>query len=126
MTPDNPIVEIFPSFFEISVSCVTIGSRGLPWGGGGYFRLLPYPVFRRGVSHILRSGRPYVFYIHPWEIDPDQPRVEGLPRPYRFRHYVGLRRCESRFTSLLADFAWTTMAELLRRRSTVVSVGGGS
>jgi polysaccharide deacetylase family protein (PEP-CTERM system associated) len=113
--PDQPVVEVSPGFFEISVSCITIASRGIPWGGGGYFRLLPYSVFRRGARRILRSGRPYVFYIHPWEIDPHQPRVEGLPRPYRFRHYVGLRRCEARFTSLLADFAWTTMADLLHR-----------
>ena len=75
--------------------------------------MLPYSVFRRGANRILRSGRPYVFYIHPWEIDPDQPRVKGLPRSYQFRHYVGLSRCEARFTSLLADFSWTTMAELL-------------
>jgi polysaccharide deacetylase family protein (PEP-CTERM system associated) len=113
--PDQPVVEVSPGFFEISVSCVTIASRGFPWGGGGYFRLLPYRVFRRGARQILRSGRPYVFYIHPWEIDPDQPRVEGLPRSYQFRHYVGLGRCEARFTSLLADFAWTTMADLLQR-----------
>jgi len=113
--PDEPVVEVYPGFFEVSVSCVTIGSHGLPWGGGGYFRLLPYSVFRLGVSRILRSGRPYVFYIHPWEIDPSQPRIHGLPRSYRFRHYVGLSRCEARYRSLLSDFAWTTMGELLRQ-----------
>ena len=117
--PDQPVVEVSPGFFEISISCVTIASRGFPWGGGGYFRVLPYSVFRRGARRILGSGRPYVFYIHPWEIDPDQPRVEGLRRSYRFRHYVGLGRCEARFTSLLADFAWTTMADLLDRWPTV-------
>jgi polysaccharide deacetylase family protein (PEP-CTERM system associated) len=114
ITPDEPVIELAPGFFEIGVSCVTIASRGVPWGGGGYFRLLPYSVFRRGANRILRSGRPYVFYIHPWEIDPDQPRVKGLPRSYQFRHYVGLSRCEARFRSLLADFSWTTMTELLR------------
>ncbi len=90
-------------------------SRGLPWGGGGYFRLLPYRVFRRGVKRILGSGLPYVFYIHPWEIDPGQPRLAGLPRLYRFRHYVGLDRCEDRFASLLGDFAWSSMSDLLGR-----------
>jgi polysaccharide deacetylase family protein (PEP-CTERM system associated) len=123
--PDQPVVEVSPGFFEISVSCVTIASRGFPWGGGGYFRLLPYRVFRRGARRILRSGRPYVFYIHPWEIDPDQPRVEGLPRSYQFRHYVGLGRCEARFTSLLADFEWTTMADLLERWSAPRTNGMG-
>jgi polysaccharide deacetylase family protein (PEP-CTERM system associated) len=123
--PDQPVVEVSPGFFEIGVSCVTIASRGFPWGGGGYFRLLPYRVFRRGARRILRSGRPYVFYIHPWEIDPDQPRVEGLPRSYEFRHYVGLGRCEARFTSLLADFEWTTMADLLERWSAPRTNGMG-
>jgi polysaccharide deacetylase family protein (PEP-CTERM system associated) len=114
ITPDEPVIELAPGFFEIGVSCVTIASRGVPWGGGGYFRMLPYSVFRRGAERILHSGRPYVFYIHPWEIDPDQPRVQGLRRSHHFRHYVGLSRCEARFRSLLADFSWTTMAELLR------------
>jgi polysaccharide deacetylase family protein (PEP-CTERM system associated) len=114
--PDDPIVELAPGFHEVAVSCLTVASRGVPWGGGGYFRLMPYALFRRGVGRILRSGRPYVFYTHPWEIDADQPRVGGLPLSYRFRHYVGLRRCEPRFESLLADFRWSTIADLLARR----------
>jgi polysaccharide deacetylase family protein (PEP-CTERM system associated) len=115
VTPDNPVVEIAPGFDEVAISCLTVASRGLPWGGGGYFRLLPYRVFRRGVRQILDRGLPYVFYIHPWEIDPGQPRMRALPRLYRFRHYVGLERCEARFASLLADFAWSSMSELLER-----------
>jgi polysaccharide deacetylase family protein (PEP-CTERM system associated) len=105
------VVELQPGFHEISVSC--LGSRGIPWGGGGYFRLIPYAVFRRGIRRILGGGHPYVFYIHPWEIDPGQPRVEGLPRTYRFRHYVGLESCERRFRSLLMDFDWSPIADLL-------------
>jgi polysaccharide deacetylase family protein (PEP-CTERM system associated) len=116
MRPDEPVVEIIPGFYEIAVSCLTVASRGLPWGGGGYFRLLPYPVFRRGARRILGLGLPYVFYIHPWEIDADQPRVQGLSPQHRFRHYVGLRRCETRFTSLLGDFAWSSMSDLLSGR----------
>jgi polysaccharide deacetylase family protein (PEP-CTERM system associated) len=114
VTAGKAVAEVLPGFFEISISSMNLASVAVPWGGGGYFRLLPYPVFRAGARRILRSGRPYVFYIHPWEIDPGQPRPRGLPPVYRFRHYVGLRRCEGRFTSLLADFSWTTMAELLR------------
>jgi polysaccharide deacetylase family protein (PEP-CTERM system associated) len=107
------VVELAEGFFEVPVSCLKIGSLGLPWGGGGYFRLLPYRVFRRGVRHIRRRQRPYVFYIHPWEIDPDQPRVSGIPQAYRFRHYVGLGRCESRLKSLLEDVRWSTASELV-------------
>ncbi len=120
--PDESIVELAPGFHEIAVSCLTVGSRGIPWGGGGYFRLLPYSLFRRGVSRILGTGRPYVFYIHPWEIDPDQPRVRGLPPSYRFRHYVGLRRCERRFQALLADFRWSAISEVLDGQESPVPV----
>ena len=115
-----PVAEVLPGLFEIRISSLSVGSVFLPWGGGGYFRLLPYSLFRAGARRIQRSGRPYVFYIHPWEIDPDQPRPKGLPPVYRFRHYVGLGRCEDRFKSLLADFSWTTMAELLRRSRAAV------
>jgi polysaccharide deacetylase family protein (PEP-CTERM system associated) len=125
IAPSEAVAEVLPGFFEISISSMSLASLTLPWGGGGYFRLLPYPIFRAGARRILRSGRPYVFYIHPWELDPDQPRPKGLPPMYRFRHYVGLRRCEGRFRSLLVDFSWTTMAELLRRsRATVEGAAG--
>jgi polysaccharide deacetylase family protein (PEP-CTERM system associated) len=126
MAAGHAVTEVLPGFFEISISSMNLASVALPWGGGGYFRLLPYRVFRAGARRILRSGRPYVFYIHPWEIDPDQPRPKGVPPVYRFRHYVGLRRCEDRFTSLLADFRWTTMADLLRRSQAAVEEPGGA
>lgn len=109
----DALVELEDGFFEVPVSCLTVGPVGLPWGGGGYFRLLPYPVFRRGVGLIRSRHRPFVFYIHPWEIDPGQPRVSGLPFSYRFRHYVGLERCEARFDALLRELRWTTASELV-------------
>jgi polysaccharide deacetylase family protein (PEP-CTERM system associated) len=112
---DVPIVEIRPGFHEVCVSCLSLGARGLPWGGGGYFRLLPYPLFRAGVARILGSGHPYVFYIHPWEIDPGQPRVDGMRRSRAFRHYLNLERTEARFSALLRDFEWTTVNGLLNR-----------
>lgn len=115
MTPGRPIVELRPGFHEVCVSCLNIGRKGIPWGGGGYFRLMPYGVFRRGVARILGSGQPYVFYIHPWEIDAGQPRVEGLRRSHRFRHYVNLSRCERRWGALLSEFRWTTVGGLLER-----------
>ena len=113
----KPIVTLREGFSEVCVSCLNLGRRGLPWGGGGYFRLLPYPAFRRGVAHILSSGQPYVFYIHPWEIDGEQPRMSGggLKRSHQFRHYVNIRRCEARWDRLLGDFQWTTIADVLAR-----------
>lgn len=113
MDAAHPVVELAPGFHEVCISCLMVGSRGLPWGGGGYFRLLPYGIFRLGVARILRSGRPYVFYIHPWEIDPDQPRVRGLAPLRRARHYVGLSRTEGRLESLLEGFRFTAVADLL-------------
>jgi polysaccharide deacetylase family protein (PEP-CTERM system associated) len=109
----QPVVELRPGFHEVCISCLPIGGRGLPWGGGGYFRMLPYPVWRAGVKRILRSRSPYVFYLHPWEIDPGQPRVQGLGKVNYFRHYLNLARCEARFSALLDGFAWTTVREVL-------------
>jgi polysaccharide deacetylase family protein (PEP-CTERM system associated) len=113
--PDQPIVELRPGFHEVCVSCLSLYGRRLPWGGGGYFRLLPYGVFRAGIQQILGTGRPYVFYIHPWEIDPDQPRVGGLRPNQAFRHYLNLGRAEARLGALLRDFEWTTIDNLLER-----------
>jgi polysaccharide deacetylase family protein (PEP-CTERM system associated) len=118
LRPDETVVELGPDFHEVAISCLTLGKRGLPWGGGGYFRAMPYELFRLGVSRILRTGRPYVFYIHPWEIDADQPRVGGIPATYRFRHYVGLGRCQRRLQSLLRDYRWSAISDLLEAHQT--------
>ena len=107
------IAEVRPGLHEILVSTLRLGRVGVPWAGGGYFRLLPYRLFAHGIRRILRSDRPYVFYIHPWEIDPEQPRVQGLKPPQAFRHYNNLGRGEARFTRLLDDFHWITIADLL-------------
>ena len=110
---DSPIALLSPGFHEVCISCLRIGKRGIPWGGGGYFRLVPYPLWIRGVRAILRVGRPYVFYIHPWDIDADQPRVSGTTAIHAFRHRVNLARCEQRFTALAGAFSWTTIGDLI-------------
>jgi polysaccharide deacetylase family protein (PEP-CTERM system associated) len=112
----QPILELRPGFHEVCISCLPLGRRGLPWGGGGYFRMLPYLAWRAGVRRILASGSPYMFYLHPWEIDPGQPRVQGLSPINRFRHYLNLARCEDRFAALLRDFPWTTVRSVLEQR----------
>jgi polysaccharide deacetylase family protein (PEP-CTERM system associated) len=112
----QPILEVRPGFYEVCISCLPLGTRGLPWGGGGYFRMLPYPAWRAGVRRILASGAPYMFYIHPWEIDPGQPRMTGLSAVSRFRHYLNLGRCEDRFAELLQDFSWSTVRSVLDQR----------
>ncbi|KPV40019.1 polysaccharide deacetylase [Thiohalorhabdus denitrificans] len=95
---------------EVPVSTVEAGGRNLPCGGGGFFRLLPYAYFRWGLRRInRREGRPAVFYFHPWEIDPEQPRQRGVALRTRFRHYVNLHRTEPRLRRLLDDFRWERM-----------------
>ena len=89
---------------------MTVFGHNLPCGGGGYFRLLPYAVSRwamRRVNH--RDQRPCVFYFHPWEIDPEQPRFAGTPLRTRFRHYTNLKRMEPKLKAALSDFAWDRM-----------------
>jgi polysaccharide deacetylase family protein (PEP-CTERM system associated) len=84
----------------------------LPIGGGGYFRLYPYRLTRRGLRAINAAGRPFATYLHPWEFDPEQPRLRpGWLRAWR--HYVGLRRTEGRLLRLLKDFRFGTLSEAL-------------
>ena len=113
MDAGQPVVELREDFAEVCISCLKLGRRGVPWGGGGYFRLFPYWVFRRGVRRILEARQPYIFYIHPWEIDAGQPRVTGLKATHRFRHYINIDKGEQRFAALLSEFQWTTIADVL-------------
>jgi succinoglycan biosynthesis protein ExoA len=84
----------------------------LPVGGGGYFRLYPYALTRSALSKINAAGRPFAAYLHPWELDPEQPRVPAGAAK-RFRHYVNLRQTEPRLARLLADFQFGTLSEAL-------------
>ena len=98
---------------EIPLTSVPLLGIDLPCSGGGYFRLLPYGVSRwalRRVNHLER--RPFIFYVHPWEIDPEQPRITGLPLKSRLRHYVNLARVEGRLRRLLEEFRWDRVDEV--------------
>lgn len=101
------------SVLEVPISTVRLGARNYPCGGGGYFRLLPYSVSRWLIARVNNDdGRSAIFYFHPWELDPDQPRQNGLPFKARFRHYVNLGRTEGRLRHLLDDFRWGRMDEI--------------
>lgn len=97
---------------EFPVSTFPLGARNLPVGGGGYFRLLPGAVHRGALARLERLGRPTALYLHPWEFDPDQPRVPA-PALKRFRHYLNLRRSLPRLERLLERFRFGTMREVL-------------
>ncbi len=95
---------------EVPITTLRLGSRNLPCGGGGFFRLYPYAVSRWALRHVnQREGQSGMFYFHPWEIDVGQPRQAGLGMKTRFRHYLNLGRMESRLRALLDDFNWDRM-----------------
>lgn len=107
--PDAPRFahETSPGVLELPVATVRMFSANWPAGGGGYFRLLPYTISRWSIRRINAVDRqPAMFYFHPWELDPDQPRVQGPSAKSRFRHYLNLKRTEPRMRRLLADFRW--------------------
>lgn len=97
---------------EFPVSTFPFAGRNLPFGGGGYFRLLPGAVTRAALGGLEKRGRAGAFYLHPWEFDPDQPRCPA-PALQRFRHYLNLDRTLPRLEALLARFRFGTMAEVL-------------
>jgi polysaccharide deacetylase family protein (PEP-CTERM system associated) len=98
---------------EAPPSTVRMGSMNFPVAGGGYFRLLPYGWTRWGIARINQHERkPAIFYLHPWEIDPAQPRLHAGAMS-RFRHYRNLDKTEARLNRLLVDFRFTTLAQVL-------------
>ena len=95
---------------EVPLTTVKIGKRNYPCGGGGYFRLFPYALSRWAIRRVNEhEGQSAVFYFHPWEIDPDQPRQSGIGLKTRVRHYLNLSRMEGRMIRLLQDFDWGRM-----------------
>ena len=99
---------------EFPITTSPLGPLNIPVGGGGYFRLFPYPLTKRLLQrHQAVNKTSFVFYLHPWELDPDQPRVDGASMKSRFRHYLNLDKVESRLNLLLQDFEFTTMADVL-------------
>ena len=100
---------------ELPVTTVEWNGMRLPCGGGGYFRLLPYALSSWGIRRVNRLDRqPSIFYFHPWELDPDQPRIRGVDARTRFRHYVNLKGYERKFSRLLGDFRWTSINDAFR------------
>jgi polysaccharide deacetylase family protein (PEP-CTERM system associated) len=98
---------------EFPISVLIYGNLKLPVSGGGYFRLLPYVVTQRALRHINTLGNEFVFYLHPWEIDPEQPRIRNAGLLSQFRHYCNLSKTYGRLQRLLKDFAFTTMRHVL-------------
>ena len=119
--PDAPRFAFKPSqhdLLELPPTTLKMLGRNLPASGGGYFRLLPYSVsawMMRRVNE--QDGNACIFYFHPWEIDPEQPRQQGISLKTRFRHYVNLSHMEGRIARLLQDFQWDRMDRIFLDRS---------
>ena len=112
--PDSPRFAWRPrgpqGVLELPISTVRVRGRNLPAGGGGYFRLMPYVLSRWLLRRInSHDGQAGIFYFHPWELDPGQPRPSGLGAKTRFRHYLNLGRMEARLARLTNDFSWDRM-----------------
>jgi polysaccharide deacetylase family protein (PEP-CTERM system associated) len=130
-TPDAPRVPFRPDgldLCEIPMTTLRVGRYNLPCAGGGYFRLLPYPLFRYALRRVnTTEGRSGVFYFHPWEIDADQPRIRGCSLLARSRHYLNLGRTLPRLDRLLHDFAWgridSVFADALAGNAAAASLG---
>jgi polysaccharide deacetylase family protein (PEP-CTERM system associated) len=119
--PEAPRFPFQPldGFVEFPVTTVRLFGRNLPCGGGGYFRLLPYRYSRWALRQTnAKDGQPCMFYIHPWELDPGQPRVSGVSARSRFRHYTNLGRMAGKLRAVVQDFAWD-------RADRVLGLGSG-
>ena len=117
--PDSPRFahRVRPDLLEVPITTLRVLERNLPSSGGGYFRLLPYAMSRwmlRRVNTVDRQSA--IFYCHPWEFDVAQPRIPGIDRKTRFRHYVNIDRMEDRLQSLLVDFKWGRMDQIFLGR----------
>jgi hypothetical protein len=110
---DEPFFEIRPGLVEVPVTRLELGLARLPWAGGGYFRLVPYGLYRRGVERMLHRRGWFTFYLHPWELDPEEPRLPGMSRALRFRAHVGRARVRRDLARLLAEFGSTRIDESL-------------
>ncbi len=97
-------------FLEVPISTARLFGRNFPCGGGGYFRLMPYPLTRWATRRLnQKENAPSIFYFHPWELDPEQPRIPGVSLKTRTRHYLNLNKMKSRLSRLLSDFNWDRM-----------------
>jgi polysaccharide deacetylase family protein (PEP-CTERM system associated) len=112
---------------EFPMSAAKFFGVQVPVSGGGYFRILPYWVTRAGLKQINEEGgRPFTFYLHPWEVDPGQPRVKNISAFSRFRHYTNLHKCEPRLRRVLSDFSFGTMREVLEGKGLLATGSSAS
>lgn len=118
-TGERHIHKILPeknkTIWEFPPSTLKIGNINFPIAGGGYFRLLPLPFVNWGIKQINKEGAPAVMYLHPWEIDKEQPKIK-VGFLLRFRHYVNIGRAESKLKALINEHAFSSIVNVLREQ----------
>lgn len=111
--PNKAIFELKKGFYQVMLSYLSVGGFRIPWSGGLYFRLIPYEIFKRGIKKITEQKGFYIFYIHPWEFDPEQPKIENIKLNYKLRHYSNLKTTENKFKKLLQDFNFNRIRDAI-------------
>lgn len=117
---DSSIVQLTNGLYEVPVSTVKVAGINIPIGGGAYFRIMPLAVFKNLIKRKIKNDGFYNFYLHPWEFDPDQPKIKDLRWDYKFRHYYNLYKTEGRFIKLIKflkkhNCEFVTIKELLQK-----------
>ncbi|MDQ7837633.1 MAG: DUF3473 domain-containing protein [Thermodesulfobacteriota bacterium] len=109
--------NISNAIWEFPISTIRLLRQNIPIAGGGYFRLFPYWLVKRLLGHINRTEqRSFIFYLHPWEFDPGQPKIDNAPLKSRVRHYLNLDKVEGRFKTLLSDFNFVPIRGLMDKK----------
>lgn len=112
----SPPAGLSEVLVEFPLSTVRALGQNIPIAGGGYFRFFPYPLLKRGLQRVNRRDcQPFVFYLHPWELDPGQPRIDGLSPLASYRHYKNLGRTKGRLESLIQEFEFCSFRSFWNR-----------
>ncbi len=114
ITNNLSVGKLDNGLIEVPVSTLNVLGKNFPWGGGGYFRFYPSWLFKKGIRVFLKRQNGYLFYGHPWDLDPDQPRVESISRIDKFLHYSFLSRVETKLEKLLSSFQFVPILEGLK------------
>jgi polysaccharide deacetylase family protein (PEP-CTERM system associated) len=111
--PNNSVFQMRDGFYQVMLSYIKLAGFRVPWSGGLYFRLIPYSLFKMGIKKVAQQKGTYVFYIHPWEFDPEQPKIENIKLNYKLRHYSNLKGTENKFKRLLSDFDFCRIKDII-------------
>ncbi len=119
---NQQLIERLPNgLLEVKLTSLHAAGLQLPWSGGGYFRLLPYLIFRAGMRHILREKGIFHFFIHPWELDRNPPKLANLKRTYYLRRYLSISRTRRRFERLLAEHRFVPIRQALQESGCITA-----